>query len=117
MPRGRKTAIMSRLTAEERETFKAWQRSTSVQENQCNQALWVKGNWRMRCLHETVAHPVQHLDILLSDVLGRHKAQGRTRHPFRNGLGIAAIIFVRLAIRLDKLRRHEFDRMAMRLEA
>jgi hypothetical protein len=20
----------------------------------CDQALWVKGNWRMRCLHETL---------------------------------------------------------------
>src|SRR5215813_7298464 len=49
--------------------------------------------------------------------LDRHKAHGRTRHRFRDRLGIAAVVFVRLDIRLHELGRHELDLVAMGAEA
>ena len=67
--------------------------------------------------YEPLAHAMERLDILLVDVLGRHKAHGRPRHRFRDGLGIAHVVFVRLDIRLDKLGRHELDLVAMLAEA
>src|SRR5215470_14923836 len=51
--------------------------------------------------------------ILLVDVLDRHKAHGRTRHRFRDGLGITAVVVVRLDVRLDELRGHELHLMAI----
>ena len=57
----------------------------------------------MHCIHqgrplgdEPLTHAMERLDILLVDVLDRHKAHGRTRHRFRDGLGIATAVFVRL---------------------
>src|SRR5215510_4143748 len=67
--------------------------------------------------HKPLAHAMQRLDVLLVDVLDRHKAHGRTRHRFRDGLGIAAVVFVRLDVRLDELRGHELHFMAIRPEA
>src|SRR6266705_4746264 len=60
---------------------------------------------------------MERLDILLIDVLDRHKAHGRTRHRFRDGLGIAAVVFVRLDIRLHELGRHALHLVAMCAEA
>jgi hypothetical protein len=60
---------------------------------------------------------MERLDILLVDVLGRHKAHGRTRHRFRDGLGIAAVVFIRLDVRFDKLRCHELHLVAILAEA
>src|SRR2546422_6782740 len=54
--------------------------------------------------YEPLAHAMERLNVLLIDVLGRHKAHGRTRHRFRDGLGIAAVVFMRLDVRLDELR-------------
>src|SRR5216683_3681521 len=56
-------------------------------------------------------------ELLLLDVLGRHKAHGRTRHRFRDGLGIAAVVFMRLDVRLDAWRCHELHLVARRTEA
>src|SRR6266568_1860076 len=67
--------------------------------------------------YEPLAHAMERLDILLSDVLDRHKAHGRTRHRFRDGLGITAVVFVRLDVWLDKLRSHELHLVAIRAEA
>jgi hypothetical protein len=39
---------------------------------------------------------MERLDLLLVDVLDRHKTHGRTRHRFRDGFGIAAVVFIRL---------------------
>src|SRR5262249_15943608 len=67
--------------------------------------------------YEPLAHAMEGLDILLLDVLDRHKAHGGPRHRFRDRLGIAAVIFVRLDIRLHELGRHELDLVAMCAEA
>src|SRR5262249_49059126 len=64
-----------------------------------------------------LTHAMERLDILLVDVLDRHKAHGRTRHRFRDGLGITAVVFVRLDIRLHELGRHELHLVAMFAEA
>src|SRR5262249_19328556 len=66
---------------------------------------------------DPLAHPMERLDILLIDVLGRHKAHGRTRHRFRDGLGIAAVVFMRLDVGLDELRGHELHLVTIRTEA
>jgi hypothetical protein len=63
------------------------------------------------------AHAMERLHILLLDSRGRHKAHGRTHHHFRDGLGIAAVIFMCLDIWLDELRCHELHLMAIRTEA
>src|SRR4029453_6940836 len=60
---------------------------------------------------------MERLDILLVDVLGRHKAHGRTRHRFRDRLGITAVVFIRFDVRLDELRCHELHLVAIRTEA
>src|SRR4030095_1013168 len=60
---------------------------------------------------------MERLDVLLGDVLDRHKAHGRTRHGCRDGLGITAVVFVRLDIRLDALRCPELDLVAIRADA
>src|SRR5262249_3646540 len=39
------------------------------------------------------------------------------RHRFCDGLGIAAVVFIRLDIRLDELRRHALHLVAIRAEA
>jgi len=57
---------------------------------------------------EPLTHAVQRLDILLVHVLDGHKAPGRPRHRFRDRFGITHIVFVRLHVGLDKLRRHAF---------
>src|SRR5215510_14363714 len=67
--------------------------------------------------YESLAHAMERLDILLVDVLDRHKAHGRTRHRFRDRLGIAAVVFIRLDVRLDELRCHELHLVAIRPEA
>src|SRR5947209_19715537 len=69
------------------------------------------------CAHESLAHAMECLEVLLVDLLGWHKTHGRTRHRFRDGLGIAAIALVRLDIRLHELGRHELDLVAMFAEA
>src|SRR6266567_1505731 len=60
---------------------------------------------------------MERLHVLLIDVLGRHKAHGRTRHRFRDRFGIAAVVFIRLDVRLDELRCHELHLVAIRMEA
>src|SRR4029450_4653197 len=67
--------------------------------------------------YEPRAHAMEGWEVLLVDLLGRHKTHARTRHRFRDGLGIAAIVFVRLDIRLHELGRHELYLMAMFAEA
>src|SRR5437870_3685075 len=60
---------------------------------------------------------MERLHVLLIDVLGRHKAHGRTRHRFRDRFGIAAVVFIRFDVRLDELRCHELHLVAIRTEA
>src|SRR5437016_11825246 len=67
--------------------------------------------------YEPLAHAMERLDILLIDILGRHKAPGRTRHRFRDGLGIAAVVFIRLDVWLDALRCHELHLVTIRPDA
>src|SRR4029434_1070314 len=67
--------------------------------------------------YEPLAHAMERLDVLLVDVFDRHKAHGRTRHRFRDGLGITAVVFVRLDVRLNKLRSHQLHLVAIRAEA
>src|SRR5262249_22811762 len=45
------------------------------------------------------------------------KAHGRPRHCFCDGLGIAAVVFIRLDVRLDELGCHELHLVAIRAEA
>src|SRR5262249_54724775 len=54
---------------------------------------------------------------LLVDVLDRHKTHGGPRHRFRDSLGITAVVFVRLDVRLDELWGHELHLVAIRTEA
>src|SRR5262244_3661428 len=60
---------------------------------------------------------MERLDVLLVDVLDRHKTHGGPRHRFRDGLGITAVVFIRLDIRLHELGRHELHLVAIRPEA
>src|SRR5262245_10695225 len=62
---------------------------------------------------EPLTHAMERLDILLVDVLDLHQAHGRTRHRFRDRLGITAVVFIRLDVRFDKLGRHELDLVPM----
>src|SRR5262249_12377937 len=67
--------------------------------------------------HEPLTHAMERLEVLLVNGLDRHKAHGRTRHRFRASLGIAAVIFIGLDVRLDELWCHELHRVAIRPEA
>src|SRR6266851_1578775 len=67
--------------------------------------------------HEPLAHAIEGLDVLLVDVLDRHKTHSGPRHRFRDALGIAAVVFVRLDIRLHELGCHELHLVAMLAEA
>src|SRR5215510_5712224 len=67
--------------------------------------------------HEPLAHTMECLDVLLVDVFDRHKTHGGPRHRFRDGLGITAVVFVRLDVRLHELRGHELHLVAIRTEA
>src|SRR5262249_60945509 len=60
---------------------------------------------------------MERLDVLLVDVLHRHKTHGGPCHRLRDGLGIAAVVFIRLDIRLHELGRHELHLVAMCAEA
>src|SRR5436305_13256205 len=67
--------------------------------------------------YKPLGHTMERLDSLLGDVLGRHKAPGWTRHRFRASLGIAAVVFIRLHVRLDELRGQALHLVAIRPEA
>src|SRR6266478_4142238 len=64
-----------------------------------------------------LAHAMEGLDVLLVDVLDRHKTHSGPRHRFRDALGIAAVVFVRLDIRLHELGCHALHLVAMLAEA
>jgi hypothetical protein len=57
------------------------------------------------------------LEVLLVDVLGRHKTQRRPRPRFGDRFGLPPIVFVRFHRRFDKLRRHQLPLMAVRAQA
>src|SRR5215510_9912193 len=63
--------------------------------------------------YQALTHPMERLDVLLVNVLDRHKPHGGPCHRFANPFGITHVIFMRLAIGLDKLRRHELDFVPM----
>jgi hypothetical protein len=67
--------------------------------------------------YQTLAHPMERLEVLLVDVLRRHKTHRGPRHRFTNAFGITPVVFVRLDRGFDKLGRHEFDVMGMCTEA
>src|SRR6267143_929304 len=67
--------------------------------------------------YEPLAHAMERLDVLLVDVLDRHKTHGGPRHRFRDGLGITAVVLVRLDVRLDALWGHALHLVARRADA
>jgi hypothetical protein len=66
---------------------------------------------------QALAHPMERLDIVLLDVLRRHKTHRGPRHRFAHAFGIAHVVFVRLNRGFDKLGGHEFDFMMMCTES
>ena len=62
---------------------------------------------------ESLAHPMQRLEVLLRHGLDRYTVHAGTRHRFGNGVSIAPVVFVRLDVGLDVLRRHQFARVSL----
>src|ERR1022692_3180256 len=56
--------------------------------------------------------PMHRQDRLLLDALDRYEAHARPAHRLADRFGIGDIVFVRLHVRLHKLRRHQTHRMS-----
>ena len=58
---------------------------------------------------ETLAWPVQRLDVLLLDALDRHKPHARPAHRLADRFSVRSIVLVALDKRLHELRRNDLD--------
>ena len=66
--------------------------------------------------HQSLAHPMQRLQIELVGGLGRDELHRRTLHRLRDRFRIAVVIFFALGIRAHVFRRHQPGIVAQRLK-
>jgi hypothetical protein len=68
---------------------------------------------RLALIHQTGAHPVYGLDILLLDGFNCDKTHARPAHRFTDRFGIVRVVLIALDVGLNELRSDQLHRVSL----